>query len=410
MTYSTNPKTGEKISLLGYGAMRLPDAKGASTVSADTGIDEKEVQAHVDYAIEHGVNYFDTSPAYCGGHSEGVMGRALARHPRSSWKIATKLSNFAKTQFGLDACKAMFENSLRELKTDHIDYYLLHSVGQEGMDIFLKRHVENGAIEWLMKEREAGRIRNLGFSFHGSDDVFEWLMKEHDRVHWDFAQLQLNYVDWNHGAELDSHGLGKGLVQPVRGLYEQLVARKIPTVIMEPLLGGRLARFNYTLAEHLKPLDPEASLASWAFRFAGNLPNVMCVLSGMTYRENIEENCRTFSPLKPISAKEMAVLEAAAKAFLSDKTIPCNACNYCMPCPYGLDIPGILTCWNRARAERWDDARFLREYEKAVPQLRRADHCTGCGRCSPHCPQGIDVPAKVQFVDDYIEKVKRGLK
>lgn len=396
---------GDDISLLGFGMMRLPtvDGRHANTHhgGSSAAIDRDEVYAQVDYALDHGVNYFDTSPAYCRGESEGVTGDALARHPRERYKIATKFSNFSPSQYPIDKGKEMYGNSRKLLHVDVIDYYLLHAVGMGGFDTFKKRYVENGAIEFCLRERDAGRIRNLGFSFHGDKRAWEWLMERHDKYQWDFVQIQLNYVDWRHAYETNKRN------QDGIYLYGECAKRNIPVVVMEPLLGGRLARFNYALAEKLVPLDPEATLAKWALRFAGHFPKVMTVLSGMTYREHLEENCAIYSPFKPLSDKELEVLEEAAKAFLADKTVPCNTCNYCMPCPYGLDIPGIFTCYNSALSqERQDGRAFLAEYESAIPYLRGANHCTGCGLCVPHCPQSIDVPKEMRHIESLVEAIK----
>ena len=396
---------GEKVSLLGYGMMRLPTVDGSHANMHHGGskapIDREEVYAQVDYALEHGVNYFDTSPAYCRGESEGITGDALARHPRERYRIATKLSNFSPSQYPIEKGRELYERSRKLLHADVIDYYLLHAVGMGGFDAFRKRYVENGAIEFCLRERDAGRIRNLGFSFHGDKRAWEWLMERHDKYHWDFVQIQLNYIDWRHAYETNKRN------QDGIYLYGECAKRDIPVVVMEPLLGGRLARFNYALAEKLVPLDPEASLARWALRFAGHHQKVMTVLSGMTYREHLEENCAIYSPFKPLSERELAALEEAALAFLADKTVPCNACNYCMPCPYGLDIPGIFTLYNEALAQEKPDWRsFLAEYERQVPYLRRANHCTGCGVCAPHCPQTIDIPKEMRRIDEMVESLK----
>ena len=396
---------GEKVSLLGYGMMRLPTVDGGHANTYHGGskapIDREEVYAQVDYALDHGVNYFDTSPAYCRGESEGITGDALARHPRERYRIATKLSNFSPSQYPIEKSRELYERSRKLLHADVIDYYLLYAVGMGGFDAFRKRYVENGAIEFCLRERDAGRVRNLGFSFHGDKRAWEWLMERHDKYHWDFVQIQLNYIDWRHAYETNKRN------QDGIYLYGECAKRDIPVVVMEPLLGGRLARFNYALAEKLVPLDSEASLAKWALRFAGHHPKVMTVLSGMTYREHLEENCAVFSPLKPLSERELAALEEAALAFLADKTVPCNACNYCMPCPYGLDIPGIFTLYNEALAQEKPDWRgFLAEYERQIPYLRRANHCTGCGVCAPHCPQTIDIPKEMRRIDEMIESLK----
>ena len=399
---------GKKVSLLGYGAMRLPTVDGGHANAwskagySSSDIDQELVNRQIKTLIDSGVNYFDTSPAYCRGLSEASLGEALAKSgaKRSDYIVATKLSNFAPQQFPLDECKKMFENSLKYLRTDYIDNYLLHSIGNGGFETFSKRYLENGALEWCAGLRRDGRIRNLGFSYHGDPKAFEWCIGHHGEHRWDFCQIQMNYVDWLHAKEVNERNLD------AKYLYGVLSSLKIPVVIMEPLLGGRLARYNYAIARELVPLDPEASLARWALRFCGTYPGVMTVLSGMTRMEHIEENIETFSPLKPCSDRELAALERAAVAMLKQNTIPCNSCNYCMPCPYGLDIPAILTFRNRMlTSERPLSAKeALAEYRRDVPEeLRRAEHCTGCGRCSPHCPQSIDVPKEIAAIDAWID-------
>ena len=402
---------GRKVSLLGYGAMRLPTVDGghangwAKDGYSESGIDQKLLDAQVKYMLDHGVNYFDTSPAYCRGDSEACLGRALkaSGYARGDYIVATKLSNFAPQQYPLDECKKMFERSLKYLQTDYIDNYLLHSVGNGGFKTFSQRYLENGALDWCVKLREEKRIRNLGFSFHGDPKVFEWCLERHGEYKWDFCQIQMNYVDWLHAKAVNERNLD------AKYLYERLTELKIPIVVMEPLLGGRLARYNYALAKELTPLDPEASLAKWALRFCGTYPNVMTILSGMTFTEHIEENIATCSPLVPCGEKELAALERAAVALLKLNTIPCNSCQYCMPCPYGLDIPTILTFRNEVlSAKTAPSAReVLKAYAKAVPEeLRRADHCTGCGRCFLHCPQTIDIPKELAVIDEWIDSLK----
>ena len=204
MTYRTNPTSGDKVSLLGFGMMRLPSVGGRSAREGNEEIDQEMVNELVDYAIAHGVNYFDTSPAYCRGKSEHATGIALSRHPRDKYFIATKLSNFSPATWSREASIAMYRNSLKELQVDYIDYLLLHGVGMGGgMEEFENRYMNNGILDFLLEERKAGRIRNLGFSYHGDVRVFDYLLSRHDEYKWDFVQIQLNYLDWKYAKQIN---------------------------------------------------------------------------------------------------------------------------------------------------------------------------------------------------------------
>lgn len=412
MTYRMTPSTGDRVSILGYGCMRLPTVKDADGQDV---IDQEEVNRSVDEALNGGVNYFDTSPAYCKGFSERAMGIALSRHPRQSYFIATKLSNFNPSTWPREKSIEMYRNSLRELRTDYIDYMLLHAVGQGGMENLHGRYLDNGMLDFLMAEREAGRIRNLGFSYHGDVEVFDYLLANHDRYRWDFVQIQLNYIDWNHAKEVNERNTN------AEYLYGELRKRGIPAVIMEPLLGGRLASVNNNLTARMKQRRPADSVASWAFRYAGSFEGVLTVLSGMTYREHLRDNLRTYSPLQPLTDDELAFLDMAARIILSYPTVGCTDCKYCMPCPYGIDIPSIFRHYNRCVNEGevpsrsvdpdYERARkaFLVGYDRSVPRLRQAERCIGCGECVPHCPQGIKIPDQLARIDAIVEKLKRGL-
>jgi predicted aldo/keto reductase-like oxidoreductase len=406
MTYRTSPK-GEKISLLGYGCMRWPTIpapeKGGNI------IDQDAVNRLVDYAIAHGVNYFDTSPVYVQGWSEKSTGIALKRHPREKLIIATKLSNFQN--WTRENSIAMYKQSLKDLQTDYIDYYLLHSIGNGGIETFRARYIDNGMLDYLIEERKAGRIRNLGFSFHGTVDVFDEVLAMHDHVHWDFVQIQLNYVDWRHAS---------GRNVNAEYLYAELEKRSIPAIIMEPLLGGRLSNVPEHIMMRLKERTPQSSVASWAFRFAGSPEKVLTVLSGMTYMEHLQDNIRTYSPLVPLSDEEKDFLEETAQLMLKYPTVPCNDCKYCMPCPYGIDIPAILLHYNKCvnegnlpksqQDENYKEARraYLVGYDRSVPKLRQASHCIGCGQCNSHCPQSIDIPKELHRIDQFVEQLKQG--
>lgn len=417
MTLRTNPKTGDKVSLLGFGMMRLPSKSGRSArEGSDEEIDQEQVNRLVDYAIEHGVNYFDTLPAYCKGLSEHATGIALSRHPRSKYFIATKLSNFAPATWSREASIAMYRNSLKELQTDYIDYMLLHAVGMGGgMEEYEARYVRNGMLDFLLEERAAGRIRNLGFSYHGDIRVFDHLLALHDKYRWDFVQIQLNYLDWKFASEINSINTNADY------LYNELAKRGIPAVIMEPLLGGRLSNMPDNIVARLKEREPEKSVASWAFRFAGTMPGVLTVLSGMTLMEHLQDNLLSLAPLTPLTDDELAFLQETAEMMMQLDTIPCNNCKYCMPCLYGIDIPSILIHYNKCVGEgnvisnpgddRYRQARraFLVGYDRSVPRLRQANHCIGCNQCSPHCPQSINIPKELHRIDNYVEQLKTNL-
>ena len=407
MTYRNFSESPEdNVSILGYGCMRWP------TVPSPDGkgdlIDQDEVNRLVDYAMAHGVNYYDTSPVYVQGWSEKATGIALKRHPRESFKIATKLSNFAN--FTRENSIQMYRQSFVDLQVDYIDYYLLHSIGNGGIKTFRARYIENGMLDYLLEEREAGRIRHLGFSFHGTREVFDEVLAMHDRVHWDFVQIQLNYLDWTHAT---------GNNVNAEYLYAELEKRRIPAVIMEPLLGGRLSNLPDHIVARLKQQRPESSVASWAFRFAGSPEGVLTVLSGMTYMEHLQDNIRTYSPLIPLTDAERQFLFDTADLIAGYPTIPCNDCKYCMPCPYGIDIPAVLLHYNKCvnegnipqdrQDENYRQARraFLIGYDRSVPRLRQASHCIGCGQCNPHCPQSIDIPKELHRIDAFVERLKQ---
>ncbi len=421
MTYRTNPKTGDKVSILGYGMMRLPNRPVFESdnrqLAPGEDIDQEQVNHLVKYALDHGVNYFDTSPAYTRGYSETSTGIALkaSGYDRSKYFIATKLSNFSPSQWSYEEGVKMFQNSLKFLQTPYIDYLLLHSVGNGGMETFQKRYLDNGILDYLVEQRKKGTIRNFGFSYHGDVAVFDYLLSRHDEFHWDFVQIQLNYVDWHMAREMNPNNTDADY------LYDELNKRGIPVVIMEPILGGRLAKMPDHVVATLKQRRPDDSVASWAFRYAGTKPRVLTVLSGMTYMEHLQDNIRSYSPLVPLTEEEQEWLEGeVARLYYSYPTIPCTNCQYCMPCPYGINIPAIFEHYNRcvnqgslpesAQAENFREARrrFLIDYQRAVPRERQADHCIGCRQCMSHCPQNIRIPDQLRRIDGFIEKMKQG--
>ena len=409
MTYRTPPTTGDKVSILGYGCMRWP--KLPEPAKDGNVIDQDAVNELVDYAIKHGVNLFDTSPIYVQGWSEKSTGIALKRHPREKFYISTKLSNMHN--YSREASLEMYHNSFTNLQVDYIDYYLLHSVGGgDGMGLLRKRYFDNGILDFLLEERKKGKIRNLGFSYHGDVKVFDYMLSLHDEIKWDFVLIQMNYLDWQHAKANNPSNTN------AEYLYGELAKRGIPVMIMEPLLGGRLAKVPDHIVARLKQREPEKSVASWAFRFCGTYENVLTVLSGMAYMEHLQDNIRTYSPLKPLTEEELQFLKETADLMIQYPTIPCTDCKYCMPCPYGIDIPGILWHYNKCLNEgyivnegskEYRDARkaFLVGYDRSVPKLRQANHCIGCEKCIPLCPQRINIPQKLHLIDDYVESLKR---
>ena len=410
MTYRVNPKNQDKVSLLGYGMMRLP----SKTENQDD-YDQEMINRQIDYAIEHGVNYFDTSPVYCQGKSEACTGIALSRHKREEYFIATKLSNFHPSTQSREASIEMYRNSLKQLQVDYIDYYLLHAIGG-GMNEFNSRYVDNGLLDFLMQEREAGRIRNLGFSFHGHEQVFDEVLAMNDKYHWDFVQIELNYLDWDYANEINNSNVD------ARYLYGELQKMGIPAVIMEPLLGGRLANLPQYLAADLKSKAPERSVASWAFRYAGTPEGVLTVLSGMTFMEHLKDNLLSYCSLVPLTKQEQDYLQReVAERIVGLENIPCNDCKYCMPCPYGIDIPAIFIHYNKCKNDgtlprmKLDDEYFklrrnyLIGYDRAVPKMRQADHCISCGQCEPHCPQNIHIPRELQKISQFVEDLKQNV-
>ena len=402
MTYRVQHGSGEKISLLGFGMMRLPD-------------DQEDVDRLVDYAIAHGVNYFDTAPMYKGGRNEDQTGRALSRYPRDKYYIATKMSNQNQRLWDFDAAKEMYERSFERLRVDYIDYYLLHSIGGGGVDGLKGRFLDNGLLDFLLKEREAGRIRHLGFSYHGDVSAFDWLLDRQDEYHWDFAQIQMNYLDWRH-ASLNKIGWRRDA--DAEYLYDKLEKTGVQAVIMEPLRGGALGKMNDDLTARLNAVRPNDSPASWAFRWVASHPNILTTLSGINQMEHMEENIRTFSPLEPCTEAENVLLAEIADVMAGFPTIPCTTCSYCMPCPFGVDIPGNFAYYNDAVSKQilplpdktavdylTRKQQFADGLLEALPDKSQwANQCTDCEACLPKCPQQIRIPNQMARIVETLSR------
>ncbi|MCR5679443.1 MAG: aldo/keto reductase [Prevotella sp.] len=400
MTYRVQHGSGEKISLLGFGMMRLPN-------------DQEKVNELVDYAIEHGVNYFDTAPVYMNGQSEVLMGNALSRHPREKYYVATKMSNMNPRTQQLENAKEMYYQSMEKLKVDHIDYYLLHSIGG-GMDSLKARFLDNGVLDFLLKEREEGRIKHLGFSYHGDVADFDYLLDRQEQYHWDFVQIQMNFLDWRH-ASLRG---GRRTDADAEYLYEKCEKAGVQCVIMEPLRGGAFGRMAQELTDQLKAVHPDDSTARWAFRWVGSYPNVLTTLSGMNRMDHLEDNVQTFSPLDPCTEQEKALLAKIADQMSGFPTIPCTACQYCMPCPFGVNIPGNFTYYNEAvnshllplpdkksKDYKKSKKKFFKGYKKALPDAATwASQCADCEECLPKCPQQIRIPNQMERIVETLSK------
>jgi predicted aldo/keto reductase-like oxidoreductase len=367
----------KEISLLGFGLMRLP-----LTSESARDIDYGKSAGMVARAIDAGVNYFDTAWVYHEGQSEVFAGNALSKYPRDKYCLATKMPIWIlESQSDLER---IFTEQLKKCRVDYFDFYLLHNIGGETYDMSVKYNV----YEFLRKKKEAGYIRYLGFSMHDGPDLLDEAVK---RWEWDFAQIQLNYIDWETLAS--------------KRQYQILADRGIPVVVMEPVRGGALANLQGPAADILKSADAGASQASWAIRYAASLPEVITVLSGMTTMEQVEDNLKTFSDFRPVSDEERAVLDKAAAAYRSSGTIPCTGCRYCMDCPSGVDIPRVFGIYNHYKTVSTVNPAmakivFINTY-RTLSEPQKAHNCVACGACVSHCPQGIDIPKFMKEIADF---------
>lgn len=372
---------GEKLSALGFGLMRLPVLEG------DNGkIDQEAVNRMVDYALDQGVNYFDTAWAYHEGVSEVATGIALRRHPRDAYNVATKFPGYDAAN--AKKVKEIFEKQLEKTGLDFFDFYLFHNVAEKDIDLYLDP--QNGILEYLLEQKAAGRIRHLGFSTHGSLECMRRFLDAYGQ-HMEFCQIQLNYFDWE--------------FQNAKAKVQMLTERGIPVWVMEPVRGGKLAQLAPEYQECLRAARPQETDVQWCFRFIQSVPQVVVTLSGMSNMEQVKQNIETFSVDAPLGERELSVLQDIARQMGSRGTIPCTGCRYCTEyCPMGLDIPKLLEMYNQNLSTGPRD--FISNmYLDSLPAQKLPSACVACGSCAAVCPQGIDIPgALAAFTQRVAEK------
>ena len=355
-----------RLPMLGFGSMRLPLLPGGG----DGDVDEAAVAEMVALAMERGANYFDTAYGYHNGNSERVMGRVLSRYPRESWLLASKFPGYDVSNIRPDRVEAIFEEQLEKCGVDYFDFYLFHNVYERNVGPYLDP--DNRVLEYLLRQKEAGRIRHLGFSAHGSLAVIQRFLDAYGE-YMEFGQLQLNSLDWD--------------FQGTRAKAEELNRRHIPIWVMEPLRGGRLARLSDGDAARLAVLRPEESMPGWAFRFLQGVPGVTMVLSGMSSLEQLRANLDTFETDRPLSEAEKATLLDVAAGMVREQVLPCPACRYCVDhCPRHLDIPGLLALYNE---HTFTGGGFIAPMAvEALPEEKRPAACIGCEAV---CPQQLKI-------------------
>lgn len=366
------------LSALGLGCMRFP------TLEEDASkIDEKKTAEIVAYAMENGVNYYDTAWGYHGGNSETVMGKILSHYPRESFYLADKFPGYDLSNHG--KIEEIFERQLVKCQVEYFDFYLIHSVTQANIDRYLDP--QYGTLEYVKQQKANGRIRHLGFSFHGNAEVMRRFLEVYGD-YMEFGQLQLNWLDWS--------------FQDAKTMVEMLKARSIPVWVMEPVRGGKLASLEPEYEEQLRALRPDATMAEWAFRFLQTVPEVTVTLSGMSDLDQLAENIKTFSEEKPLNAEEWDVLMKIASEKSGKNTLACTACRYCVDyCPKGLNIPYLISLYNEKTFTGWTI--ITRRAVAALDEATHPNACIGCRACVEVCPQNIDIPAMMK---DFPEKMK----
>lgn len=355
-----------KLSALGLGAMRLPVIDGD-----DAKVDEETAERMVDYAMASGVNYYDTAWGYHAGNSELVLGKALKKYPRENYYLADKFPGYDLAN--MDKVEEIFEEQLKKCGVEYFDFYLFHNVCEMNIDAYLDPKF--GIYDYLIKQKQNGRIRHLGFSAHGDLDVMKCFLDAYGQD-MEFCQIQLNYVDWT--------------FQNAKDKVELIGEYNIPVWVMEPLRGGRLASLTDEEAAKLTELRPDEKIPAWAFRFLQTIPSVKVILSGMSNMDQLKDNIETFAEDKPLSEKEMEELLSVASDMINVKALPCTACHYCTSqCPQGLDIPELIKLYNE---HCFTDGGFIAPMAlMAFPKDKLPSACIGCRSCEAVCPQQIKI-------------------
>lgn len=374
MEYRMMKNIDAKTSLLGFGCMRFP-------TNADHSINEEETFAMIDKAYQAGVNYFDTAYPYHGGASEPVTGRALARYPRESFYLATKLPIWEVNK--VEDVGRIFTEQLERLNMEYVDFYLMHALDKERWE----KIKELGILEYCEELRAAGKIRYLGFSFHDDYEVFEEIITSYK---WDFCQIQLNYMDKDEQATIKGVELAESL--------------GIPMVIMEPVKGGSLASLPEDITAMFREARPDDSTASWALRYVGSFSNVKVILSGMSDMHQVEDNLKTFTNFEVLSKKEQEVVENVANTLHSRVQNGCTACKYCMPCPVGVNIPGSFGVWNEYHVYgNVNHTSYC--WTKEIPEEAKPKNCIKCGKCEQVCPQKISIREDLERLQKELDEV-----
>ena len=371
---STKKYKNLDISVIGFGCMRLPQKDGEPDI--------EKTHELVDYAMDHGINYYDTAWFYHGGKSELAVGQVMKKHSRNSYYLADKMP--LRILKDKSEVIPIFEEQLKKCQVEYFDFYLAHNINKREWETLKKCEV----YEQLLQQKKDGKIKYLGFSIHDTPELLEEVVNTYK---WDFVQLPINPIDWK--------------VVDAKKQYEIATKAGLPVVVMNPLKGGQLSTLTEKAVEILKNEEPNVSPSSWSLRYAASLPNVFVVLSGMTEMEHVTDNVKTFTDFKPLTEKEQEVLASAIAAYNSSGAISCTYCQYCTGCPIGIDIPKNFLIYNQYKANNRKE-RFIIAYE-SIKEENRADKCINCGICKPKCPQKLDIPNLLKDISNLYKELKK---